>query len=589
MRRKGISSYFNLAIINIGIILTIVLDVFVFRQLEMTEQEQTRELGNAHLAWISQSIERYVNIADGMVSFVMREQGDVRKMNERAGQYFPMSPALNSIQLVPADGVSVVYPWDKDRIDLKAILPDMNVWKSDGAKRRQRTSITDIVDRENGEKDLVFIRPIYVWQQGNQENFWGFTVVDVSLNRMLEHMDLTRLGLVGIRYQLCWTDTATGKEIEIASNGAMVGDRVSAIRGIDGDTWTLYMQPINGWGNTWIIVMLTWIGLTITGLLAFARAHILQIRHQGEIDELTGAYNRKGGDRVVAELMKKRPNGKFMVIALDVDNFKLINDVYGHDAGDRVLMQFVYNMRQTFGDNAIVTRNGGDEFVIVCPYEEENLLAEKVRLFSETHHRVRHHGKIVNFHTSMGYAVYPEQGTEYKNLCIKADFALYNAKLNGKNGWRKYDDSLVHMQERFQLGFNLSDMTNHMPGAMIVYRADEERKILFASDQVIDLFECENWEDFMQYCQGSFNHVISEDDKRVLDAERDEVIAFSHSDRNVEFLDFKIITKTGKVRDIISAGNYNVNAVHGGVFYVSIFIKKHLRLKKAEEIRGLSD
>ncbi|HBK28318.1 MAG TPA: hypothetical protein DDY92_07355, partial [Dialister sp.] len=123
MRHKGISSYFNLAIINIGIILTIVLDVFVFRQLEMTEQEQTRELGNAHLAWISQSIERYVNIADGMVSFVMREQGHPKKMSERAGQYFPMSPELTSIQLAPGGVVSEVYPWDKDRIDLKAIMP----------------------------------------------------------------------------------------------------------------------------------------------------------------------------------------------------------------------------------------------------------------------------------------------------------------------------------------------------------------------------------------------------------------------------------------------------------------------------------
>ena len=579
MRRKGIPSYFNLTTIYIGIILTIVLDVFVFRQLEVKEQEQTQELGNAHLAWISQSVERYVNITDGMVSFVMREEGNTKKINERAGQYFPMSPELTSIQLAPGGVVSEVYPWDKDRIDLQQLIPDTDSWKSDSAKRRQRTSMSTIVEKENGEKELVFIRPVYVWQQGNLENFWGFVLVDVSLNRMLEQMDVSRLGMVGIRYQLCWTNTATGEEITVASNGILVGDRVSAIRGIDGDVWTLYMQPIHGWGNMWITLMLTWIGLTITGLLSFARGHILRIRHQGEVDELTGAYNRKGGDRVVAELMQKNSTGKFMIIALDVDNFKLINDVYGHDAGDRVLMQFVYNMRQTFGDRAIVTRNGGDEFVIVCPFEEENLVAEKARLFSETHHKVHHHGKLVTFHTSLGYAVYPEQGTSYKNLCIKADFALYNAKLNGKNGCRKYDDSLVNMQERFQLGFNLSDMTNHMPGAMVVYRADAERKILFASDQVIDLFECENWADFMNYCHGSFNYVVSDADKRVLDAEREEMITFSHSDRNVEFLDFQIITKTGKVRDIISAGNYNVNAFHGGVFYVSIFIKKHLRLK----------
>lgn len=584
MKRKCLSLYFSMPIIYIGIALTLLLDVVVYRQLELVEQNQTKELGNAHLAWVSQSIERYVNIADGMVSYVMREGGNPANMTERAGQYFALSPELCSIQLAPGGQVSKVYPWEKDRIDLSQIISQTTSWESDTTKRRQQSSLTTLVDKDSGEKDLVFVRPVYLWNEGNQGHFWGFVIIDVSLSRMLERLDLYSLGSIGLRYRLCWQDTENGKEILIANNGIIAGESVQVTRGVDGELWTLYLQPINGWGNPWMVAMLTWIGLTITGLLSFYRSRVNRIRRQGEIDALTGAYNRKGGDRAVEEFLHQAGTKKAMVITLDVDNFKLVNDVYGHDTGDKVLQQLVSDIREIFGAPLILTRNGGDEFVIVKGYKDENELLERVQCFTDTPHRVMYQGKEVEFHTSIGYALYPEQDTVYKSLCIKADFALYNAKLNGKSGWRKFDESLLDMQERFQLGFNLADMTNHMPGAMMVYRADDSRKILFASDQVINLFHCENWEDFITYSKGTVNNLISEADKKRMEKERAHLIDISQSDKDIDIMDIKICTKQGEWKEVITAGNYNVNAFHGGVVYASLFVRDHLRRVKHKDL-----
>ncbi len=582
MNHKSVLSYFSMPIIYIGILLTLILDVFVYHQLEVIEQNQTRELGNTQLVWISQSVERYVHLSDNLVSLVMREGGETERLNASMGRYFTMVPELCSMQLAPGGVVNKVYPWGKDRIDLSQIIVDPEHWANNDDKRRRKFSLSTIIEKDNGERDMLFIRPIYLWNTGNQETFWGFTIVDISINQMLEHLDLYRLGLIGINYELTWKDNEHSQEVVIASNGTLGRNRVQSVRGIDGDLWTLYLQPVHGWGIAWVVVMLTWIGFTTTGLISFYRGRGIRLKKQGEIDPLTGVFNRNGGIRVVTEHMQRWPEQKLMVIAMDIDNFKLINDVYGHEAGDKVLKQLVAQVKDFLGAPIIITRNGGDEFVVTKPYKYETEIIERLRLFCEAKKAVVHQGKTIEFQSSLGYALYPQQERDYKKLCVKADFALYNSKLNGKGGWRKFDESLLDMQERFQLGFNLADMTNHMPGAMIIYRADKERTILFASDQVINLFECENWEDFMNFTGGSYNRVISDKIRRQLDKERDKLIHFSTSDKNIEFMDYEVVTKTGKVLDIISAGNYNHNDFHGDIFYVSLFIKKHLRLETFE-------
>lgn len=84
-------------------------------------------------------------------------------------------------------------------------------------------------------------------------------------------------------------------------------------------------------------------------------------------DALTGIYNRHGFDEQVEQYMKQNPQKHCVVAMLDIDDFKLVNDVYGHAAGDGALQKLAESMKQYFSKDVILGRNGGDEFSIFMP------------------------------------------------------------------------------------------------------------------------------------------------------------------------------------------------------------------------------
>lgn len=96
-------------------------------------------------------------------------------------------------------------------------------------------------------------------------------------------------------------------------------------------------------------------------------------------DGLTGLLNRIGFNEQVEKYLNNNESKKCIAILLDVDNFKFINDVYGHEVGDQVLIQLATDMKKEFPENAVIGRNGGDEFCMLikdCNEEEAKNLIE---------------------------------------------------------------------------------------------------------------------------------------------------------------------------------------------------------------------
>jgi diguanylate cyclase (GGDEF)-like protein len=150
-------------------------------------------------------------------------------------------------------------------------------------------------------------------------------------------------------------------------------------------------------------------------------------------DRLTGLYNRLRLDQVLdAELVRsKRYGNSFLVILLDVDHFKSVNDTHGHQVGDQVLTQVAYLLRKDAREVDTVGRWGGEEFLIVCPdtsIEGAALSAEKLRqkIAQQSFHVVG--GKTCSF----GVASIRAEET-IDTLIARADAALYRSKHNGRN------------------------------------------------------------------------------------------------------------------------------------------------------------
>ncbi|MEZ0323805.1 MAG: sensor domain-containing diguanylate cyclase [Hydrogenothermaceae bacterium] len=154
-------------------------------------------------------------------------------------------------------------------------------------------------------------------------------------------------------------------------------------------------------------------------------------------DSLTGLYNRRFiyeyWDKKASESMRKQE--KIGVLLIDADNFKKINDIYGHEIGDLALKALAEAIKNSVRDMDIVGRWGGEEFVVILPSvkDDSGIIAERIRENVNRKVVYSKDGKPVNLSVSIGGATYPDDGEDLDKIISIADEKLYMAKREGKN------------------------------------------------------------------------------------------------------------------------------------------------------------
>ena len=159
-----------------------------------------------------------------------------------------------------------------------------------------------------------------------------------------------------------------------------------------------------------------------------------EARTEAEYDRLTGLYNRNGFERRAAEFLRQdHPRG--VLILLDLDNFKQINDCEGHPEGDRVLRRFAGCLSETFRQGDVTGRIGGDEFVVLIPNSmQRGILEEKfVILLEEIRRALGEWYEKYRVSASIGAVLVDGTVRDYKKLYRCADTALYISKYLGKD------------------------------------------------------------------------------------------------------------------------------------------------------------
>lgn len=153
-------------------------------------------------------------------------------------------------------------------------------------------------------------------------------------------------------------------------------------------------------------------------------------------DSMTRLLNRGTmEDRIKEELELVEEGQSYAYIAIDLDNFKQINDVYGHWVGDRVIMSVSNILREVYGNHAHIGRMGGDEFAVFLPDVKDHMQIESQA--DEVLHRLRRQKEMIGMAeeptASIGIAFGPEDGTSFRELYHRADEALYQVKKEEKN------------------------------------------------------------------------------------------------------------------------------------------------------------
>ena len=172
----------------------------------------------------------------------------------------------------------------------------------------------------------------------------------------------------------------------------------------------------------------------------FLQNELDKAKSQSETDGLTGVYNRQAFDAQIVEDVRGRDGrwAPFSLLLLDLDDFKKINDTYGHLTGDRVLVAFAQKCRQSIRSNDFIARYGGEEFAIIMPGASLRNAAKKARQICDSIARTRYaleggrSDDYLSITTSIGVSTLEKNDTP-TGIIDRADKALYKAKNNGKN------------------------------------------------------------------------------------------------------------------------------------------------------------
>jgi len=165
-------------------------------------------------------------------------------------------------------------------------------------------------------------------------------------------------------------------------------------------------------------------------------------------DSLTSSYAINYFNKIIDNhiaIFKRHPEKSepFSLFLMDIDNFKMINDTYGHYIGDQVIIRFADAINNFVRkDIDYLARYGGDEFTLLiahCPYENAYIVAERILAYLKKN-PIKIEGNNINFSISIGIAQYNIHGSDRKTLFINADKALYQAKRSGKNRYTIYHE-----------------------------------------------------------------------------------------------------------------------------------------------------
>lgn len=198
---------------------------------------------------------------------------------------------------------------------------------------------------------------------------------------------------------------------------------------------------------------------------ALKRAEIA-LKERAERDSLTKLLNKASTQHLVTEYLEEREDGSLAaMLLLDLDNFKSINDNYGHLYGDTVLAQIGIGLKKLFRGNDIIGRMGGDEFLILMKdIPNMELVYTRCRQLLENFRpRLEEIAPGLNVSCSIGVALIPDHGISYSDLFRRSDEALYLSKSAGKNTFIVYNPA---DQRTFQLA----------NGARIATRIDSDEQ-----------------------------------------------------------------------------------------------------------------
>lgn len=570
MKEKKHDGLFNIPILILSLSVSFIFVILLLYNLFQGAGESAYFEGEVKLTSLEQSLTLCTNATEAMAYIVKSDDGQIQDFENMAASIRKTSAPIRSVQLAPAGIVSYVYPEEGEvsgKINLFAD-PDR---KEEAEKSRDSGNIMCAGPFEMKQGGFgVAIRQSVYFISGQHKKFWGFTIVTANISDILEAANFKELEKLNYNYKL--TAIVNDEEVDVAERGKI--DKSNAMlvtKNILDKEWKIYVQPQISAVNWFMIFLSIFLCLGLSFTLSIIFNKNKRLTRQSIMDPLTHVFNRRGFKEAFLKCAEDKKNSSILLITMDVDNFKSFNDLYGHSNGDVLLKTFASLLKDLAGHDGIVGRNGGDEFQLYFRNPTRSLIP-KLKDFFNHSHKYTYEGEEFSFNVSGGCATYPDQSTDFSELYAMADTALYNAKQNSKEKFMQYSPSMVG-EQRENMGFTFKDFAAGAPAGVIIYKEDDDEKILFANKTIANIFECDTIKDFMDYVDESFKNMIITEDRDWVEDEIDRQ-QYSPNSGNLDNLSYRIKCKNGDIKTIVDIGRKIRHEYYGDIYLVFFFEEK---------------
>lgn len=375
-----------------------------------------------------------------LAALVVQNDGRVIGFNDVAN-VIADNDNIETLALAPAGVVSYVYPLQGHETLLGMNLLD----SSDNAAAITPTSNAGIslygpMKQPDGTAVLVGRLPVFLKDADGQRRFWGIASIALKFPQTLEAADLDLLEAQGLTYEILKVNPKNQEQETIAASArafdAGAPHLVMPLQ-IFNAHWYFRISSSEAWYQSfenWIYIFFASVLSLLLASLAQRNHDLANARRRLEEmvykDTLTGILNRRGLFQVMADRAGNGNNEKFCLYYMDLNQFKAINDTYGHKAGDRVLQHFAAAIQAVAPKDSAFARMGGDEFILVlfCACTHDHITSGLARVAADLAKGLPGEGPNVPISFSVGKAEYPDDGQTLDELLSRADKAMYQDK-----------------------------------------------------------------------------------------------------------------------------------------------------------------
>ena len=427
----------------------------IFGEFVSLERERTQERlhtlvlsqASAARARLESAINSTLHLTRSLTAHVaVHPQITGQEFSALAAEIMTEAPIIRNIGLAPDNVLRYVYPLKGNEAAIGLHYLD-NPLQRDAvlhAIETRHTVVAGPVALVQGGSGFINRSPIYVKDASTPEGvrYWGMASIVIDQPALFQQAGLSDEDN-GVRYALRGKDGLGAAGAPFFGNPHLfVENPVLLSITLPEGNWQLAAVPVNGWEQDQVRLSYYYLGggvlAALMALLLFILLHERQqVHHLALHDALSGLPNRLHFNlRLEHALQRALRNGAtFALLYMDLDDFKPVNDQYGHKTGDAVLVETARRLLTILRRADTVARIGGDEFMVIL---EDTPGVEQVcgvahKLIDALGAPIEIGSHVVKIGVSIGVAYYPMSGTDADALIHVADEAMYTAKAQGKN------------------------------------------------------------------------------------------------------------------------------------------------------------